>query len=286
MDEISFESQIAPQAGDTAPNFIIRLIPTVANEGDTVTLSCQTTGIPRPKTSWFCDREYIFPSEDFMITESESGLQELIIREVFHDDEGTYICRATNRVGSTVTSAFLSIKSSVSEEIPMETIELEKMTVEEYSEYLSKIIITEAIEVTINRYQLMEIKELVEQEQEEILYSPEEPRISKEEDGDRTTVRVSSKKIYREPKATETSSTFYRETQLRIAVEDEPVSDPVQPLPMELPAVSGCPPEFVQPLGNMVVMEGETARMKAIIAGFPIPEVMWFVDGDRISPSR
>lgn len=49
---------------------------------------------------------------------------------------------------------------------------------------------------------------------------------------------------------------------------------------------SGCPPEFVLPLEDLVVTEGETIRLKAIVIGYPAPEIQWFVDEDRIESSR
>uniref|UniRef100_A0A915LCS7 Ig-like domain-containing protein n=1 Tax=Romanomermis culicivorax TaxID=13658 RepID=A0A915LCS7_ROMCU len=45
-------------------------------------------------------------------------------------------------------------------------------------------------------------------------------------------------------------------------------------------------PIFVQPLKDQVATEGEKIKFKAIVAGFPLPEVKWTVDGDQIVPSE
>lgn len=61
--------------------------------GTILYLGCNATGYPPPRVIWFRDKEVL---QNRSIEESTS----LVLRNVTKDDEGKYICRATNLLGS------------------------------------------------------------------------------------------------------------------------------------------------------------------------------------------
>jgi len=69
----------------------------------------QVRGTPKPQVAWFQGKDYIFPTEDFLIESQRDGTQTLTIRESFPEDTGLYTCRATNRLGTTITQAQLTV---------------------------------------------------------------------------------------------------------------------------------------------------------------------------------
>ena len=83
-------------------------------DGEMLTLKCTVKGDPEPQITWFKNGEPL-SSSDIIDLRYRQGLASLSINEVFPEDEGAYICKATNSLGSAETKCDLKI-------LPMEQV--------------------------------------------------------------------------------------------------------------------------------------------------------------------
>ena len=68
-------------------------------QGDTAVLKCLAPkAYPEPTTTWIKNGEHLDPSSSKRITKTDTG--NLVIRDVEKSDDGEYICRAENLVGT------------------------------------------------------------------------------------------------------------------------------------------------------------------------------------------
>lgn len=79
-------------------------------DGEKLALSCSVNGDPEPQISWTKNGQKISSSE-IMELKYKNGIASLTINEVFPEDDGEYICTATNSIGSTETKSKVTIKS-------------------------------------------------------------------------------------------------------------------------------------------------------------------------------
>lgn len=90
------------------PNFIKELQPTMATEGTAFELDCKVDGNPLPTVLWFKNKINIDNSPDYIITYN-NGEGILKFDQVLMEDQATYSCEATNRLGQASTSCFLTV---------------------------------------------------------------------------------------------------------------------------------------------------------------------------------
>ncbi|XP_063305045.1 ADAMTS-like protein 3 isoform X1 [Pelobates fuscus] len=71
--------------------------------GGNVMLACPTTGLPRPKITWL-KKEYPMANNSYVYANGS-----LLLTNASTENQGTYICIATNAVGKTVAASFLHL---------------------------------------------------------------------------------------------------------------------------------------------------------------------------------
>jgi titin len=81
----------------------------VANENTMYQLECNVQGNPLPTVQWFKDNINIDNSPDY-ITTYNNGEAILKFENISLEDQGTYSCKAVNRIGQASTSATLSVE--------------------------------------------------------------------------------------------------------------------------------------------------------------------------------
>lgn len=91
------------------PEFTKALKNLTIKDGETLTLSCAVQGDPEPQITWSKNGKAISSSE-IMDLKYKNGVATLTINEVFPEDEGVYVCTATNSIGSTETTSKLTIQ--------------------------------------------------------------------------------------------------------------------------------------------------------------------------------
>ena len=96
---------------EEAPQFMMPLTNQSVSDGDQVVFRVLFRGSPAPTITWFFNSQPIKSSADFQLTiDAEKGESKLVIVEVFPDDEGEYMCRAENHMGTAVTHCHLFVK--------------------------------------------------------------------------------------------------------------------------------------------------------------------------------
>lgn len=112
------------------PKFTKQLADLTINDGESLTLTCHVQGDPDPSIVWTKNNKVFLRGNGFLnglsvtfwlqlqtLSSSEvidlkykNGIATLRINEVYPEDEGEYICKATNSVGSEETRCRLTIK--------------------------------------------------------------------------------------------------------------------------------------------------------------------------------
>lgn len=103
VNETEPEEQLMP------PTFTKILEPGVAKEGSKYQFECKVEGNPLPTVQWFKNYENIDNSPDFSITYN-NGEAILKFEEVFLEDKSEYTCKASNELGTSQTTASLSVE--------------------------------------------------------------------------------------------------------------------------------------------------------------------------------
>ncbi|GIY57115.1 twitchin [Caerostris extrusa] len=102
------ELEIPDDSAMAAPTFKEGLSDLKIKDGEALTLKCAVTGDPDPQIEWFKNDEQLH-SSDIIDLKYKNKVATLSIGEVFPEDEGTYVCKATNSLGSVSTSGKLTI---------------------------------------------------------------------------------------------------------------------------------------------------------------------------------
>lgn len=92
-----------------APQFSKELKDLTVVDGESLSLSCNVTGDPEPQITWTKNRKPLSSSE-VVDLKYKNGVATLRISEVYPEDEGEYVCKATNSVGTSETKCRLTIK--------------------------------------------------------------------------------------------------------------------------------------------------------------------------------
>ena len=79
------------------------------NEGDTAILHCNATGNPPPTVSWFHSSLPVPEPGDTRLLQAENG--SLLVTRAGSEDEGEYVCQATNIAGSETATLHLVVNS-------------------------------------------------------------------------------------------------------------------------------------------------------------------------------
>uniref|UniRef100_A0A1B6C6B1 Ig-like domain-containing protein n=1 Tax=Clastoptera arizonana TaxID=38151 RepID=A0A1B6C6B1_9HEMI len=110
------ELVLPPDDSMCPPEIAQHLIDKTVNDGDSLELTCYIKGDPEPQVSWLKNGQ-ILSSSDVVDLKYRNGLATLSISEVFPEDEGTYVCRAINSLGTVESKGkitVLAIPSSIS----------------------------------------------------------------------------------------------------------------------------------------------------------------------------
>lgn len=92
-----------------APKFSKELKDLTVNDGESLTLSCNVTGDPEPQVTWTKNNKPLSSSE-VVDLKYKNGVATLRINEVYPEDEGEYVCKATNSIGTSDTRCRLTVK--------------------------------------------------------------------------------------------------------------------------------------------------------------------------------
>ncbi|CAH1103156.1 unnamed protein product [Psylliodes chrysocephalus] len=95
-----------------APQFTKALADLIVNDGESLTLTTHVKGDPDPQIIWTKNGKTLSSSE-VVDLKYKNGIARLHINEVYPEDEGEYICKATNSIGTADTKCKLTVKPMV-----------------------------------------------------------------------------------------------------------------------------------------------------------------------------
>lgn len=99
---------IVPELNEVPPT-VTPLADLTVPEGSPARFVTSLGGVPPPKVVWVREGHIIKQSRDFQMNQDQ-GSASLVIRHTYPEDEGVYVCRATNASGQAETSARLTVQ--------------------------------------------------------------------------------------------------------------------------------------------------------------------------------
>ncbi|XP_041477901.1 uncharacterized protein LOC121425834 isoform X6 [Lytechinus variegatus] len=93
----------------TPPRFQSRLKDIEVTEGEPIEIAIRVTGQPTPRITWYKDDKPIAGKPQYEMSFVES-VARLDVREAFLEDEGRYVCKATNPAGQDTTTCQITVK--------------------------------------------------------------------------------------------------------------------------------------------------------------------------------
>lgn len=91
------------------PQFTKNLTDLTVNDGENLILTAHVVGDPDPQIQWIKNKNPLSSSE-VVDLKYKNGIAKLTINEVYPEDEGEYICKATNVKGTVETKCRLTVK--------------------------------------------------------------------------------------------------------------------------------------------------------------------------------
>ncbi|GBN94600.1 Titin, partial [Araneus ventricosus] len=288
-----FISFSVPKPGEKlqAPKIVKKLSMVKVLDGQTVELTCQVSGNPRPTITWFKQTQIIKPSMEFQIFYDDDNVTTLIIREVFPEDAGTYTVVAKNAAGFSSTSAELVVEAADhgTDTYPSSRLSLSRQSsLTDILEGVPPVFSEKPKDKDVDEGKPVELvckvtgipepkitwlrnqKPLKESDRIEITTTSQDLEVTK------GTVTI--KKVKPEDAGTYEIIAENTEgksvTSLILNVKGKP-QKPVEE-----------PPSFTQTYSDITCTEKETVTLTVKVQGNPPPEVTWYKNGKEIKPSK
>ncbi|GFR08100.1 twitchin, partial [Trichonephila clavata] len=103
------ELQIPEDKPMTPPKFLQSLGDRTVQDGESVTLKCTISGDPEPQVEWTKNGKALHSSKEISL-KYKTGVATLSIEEVYPEDAGEYVCKATNSIGEVSTKCKLQVQ--------------------------------------------------------------------------------------------------------------------------------------------------------------------------------
>uniref|UniRef100_A0A3Q2D9Q0 receptor protein-tyrosine kinase n=1 Tax=Cyprinodon variegatus TaxID=28743 RepID=A0A3Q2D9Q0_CYPVA len=91
------------------PVLLSNLTDCTVNASSSVTLSCESRGVPPPKITWYKDERVLLQGSGIIVSAGDGTLH---IDRITVDDQGLYTCLATNERGSAESSAYIRVNGA------------------------------------------------------------------------------------------------------------------------------------------------------------------------------
>ncbi|XP_060064415.1 titin-like, partial [Ylistrum balloti] len=237
------------------PKITLHLRDAEVMEGEKVTLECQVQSELPPEVTWYKDNLPL-NSPDYE-TKFNLGCATLTIEETFSEDTARYTCRFTNEVGVAESSSYLHVRETHQQIIPPDfTRNLKSVDVLESGSFAFECHVTGIPSPTISWYK----------DDINIDSSPE--YVITKING---TCCLKMRKVLRSHNARYTC-------QANNPGGEASSSARLTVIPLEKPVIHSMSEDVNIP-------EGKSVKLEIIFSGSPTPEVTWYRNDDRISPS-
>ncbi|XP_074598807.1 projectin protein bent isoform X2 [Brevipalpus obovatus] len=97
-----------PDEAECSPEFVDKLHDLTIKDGESLLLKCHVKAVPEAQIEWTKNGE-VLRSSDIIDLKYKNGTASLAIAEVFPEDEGDYLCKATNSQGTGETKCKLTV---------------------------------------------------------------------------------------------------------------------------------------------------------------------------------
>lgn len=235
-----------------APKFTDGLKPIEVKEGETATLSVAVEGKPEPQIQWMKDGQPVNIDNSHIVEKKgPNGERTLTIKDAKPSDVGQYTCKAVNKAGTDETSAKFGVVETL--EAPKFTEGLKPLEVKEGENAELAVAVTGKPEPEVQwlkdgRPVNIDNQHVISKKHDDAHHSLAIKDASKADAG------TYSCKAVNKAGTDETSANFG-------VVEDV------------------AAPKFTEPLHELEVKPGETAKLECTVVGKPEPEVKWVRDG-------
>ncbi|XP_070569681.1 titin homolog isoform X2 [Ptychodera flava] len=279
-----------------APEFTKQLSDHEVTNGSTVHFECHVKGIPTPEICWMRNGKEITESERLQFTQDDHRCL-LTIHGASQEDDGMYTCQATNKVGTTKTSAELVVEGSTSSDYETAPSAEESPSRDSPVEELQKregmpmpVVQIDVEEVTAPEL-TMKLQNLVIERGEIARLMCGVTGIPKPTVtwffGGRQLKNEGRYRIYEESSlySLEISDCQYEDTGEYIITASNAegqvycAGDLMVKTPVGERRGSFTPPTFTVPLKNVTVVLNNSARFDCQVSGVPEPEIIWFHNG-------
>ncbi|KAL2081285.1 hypothetical protein ACEWY4_023138 [Coilia grayii] len=253
MSELSAVSETVEAGAGVAPFFVSKPIVQKLVEGGSVLFECQVGGMPKPHIFWKKGGVPLTTGYRYRVAyNKESGACRLEISMTFADDAGEYTVVARNQMGES------SASTSLLEE-------------EEYEAYMKQHDVTYKTEVTaiVQEPKAGELPPVIvsEYEREQFLTQKKTTYIS----GQEFQISAFEQRIIQEIEIRILKITYQQ-----LVVEDG------EEMIINVAEHEAKQASFDTPVKNYRILEGMGVTFHCKMAGYPLPKIAWFKDGNRI----
>ncbi|KAM6148397.1 obscurin [Erethizon dorsatum] len=273
-----------------APRFLARPKAFVVSVGKDATLSCQIVGNPAPHVSWEKDRQPVEAGARFRLAQ-DGDVYRLTILDLALGDGGQYVCRARNAVGEAFAAVGLQVDAGAAcaEQAPHFLLRPSSIRVREGADAAFHCRVRgsppPAVSWTKNG---------------RLLGAPDGPRVSVEERGDESALRIRAARPRDEGTyevRAENALGAARAAAALVVDADAGAAGPPGASTAALLAhlqrrreamrAEGAP---ASPPGagtrTCTVTEGKHARLSCFVTGEPKPDIVWKKDGQPVAEGR
>lgn len=281
-----FVLEPGPNDKSYAPRFIEKLKPINTPDGYTVQFECKVEGFPRPQITWFRQTQIILPSQDFQMFYDDDDVATLIIREVFHEDGGTFTCVAKNAAGFASSTTELTV-DAVSDH---DRSEMNSRRSQSRESSLADIL--EGIPPIFSKKPKVKC---VEEGTNVILdcrlIAAPEPVITWLFNGKEVSTIENIKVVTKSDNhmyctVLQITKVLKKQEGIYEIVAKNREGESILPIKLKVKTGEKEKPEILEPLKSAVIKEGETITFVTQITGTPTPKVQWFKDGKELTENK
>ncbi|KAK0423255.1 hypothetical protein QR680_008049 [Steinernema hermaphroditum] len=241
-----------------APTFTRNLEDRLVEEKEVLIMEAKMADVkPKPTVQWFRDGQLIESDEHFRISEQEDGTLQLKIISAEMSDKARITIRAENKWGSAECTASIGVTKKRMQSKPAFLSDIAPITLNEGDSLQVKLIVTGDPEPYAKWYI-----------NDQMVYPTEDTEIKNENGVYSMTIHGVTTDMTGKIKCVIGNRMGEATTEGKLTV--------IQPIPVAFETV----------LCDATCREGDTLKLKAVLLGEPMPDVTWYVNGNKLEETQ